>query len=197
MKIKFEKYNLNWPDNFQKLKSDLEESLYFLKPIIEHIGSTSVEGLSAKPIIDILIGVNNIEDLEQAISPLIEKGCVYYEKYNVVMPYRRFFVKHKLNFQNPSKPKTIKTNDEIWESTDEHQHRLAHIHIVQHNSENWIRHIAFRDYLRANELARKQYQQFKEELSGKEWRDGNQYNEAKNDYIKTQEQKAINWYQPL
>ena len=70
MKIKFEKYNPNWANDFEKIKSELSELIGFINPKTEHIGSTSVKGLSAKPIIDILIGVNNESDLEKTITPL-------------------------------------------------------------------------------------------------------------------------------
>lgn len=69
MKIKFEKYNPDWSNDFEKIKSELSELIGFINPNIEHIGSTSVKGLSAKPIIDILIGVNNESDLEKTITP--------------------------------------------------------------------------------------------------------------------------------
>ncbi|MFA4870114.1 MAG: GrpB family protein [Pedobacter sp.] len=65
------------------------------------------------------------------------------------------------------------------------------------NSEHWMRHIAFRDYLRTHPEIRAEYQQLKEELSTQEWKDGNEYNEAKDSFIKTVEQKAVKWYNQL
>lgn len=62
------------------------ELIGFINPKIEHIGSTSVEGLSTKPIIDILIGLNNESDLEKTITPLTNNDYVYYERYNKDMP---------------------------------------------------------------------------------------------------------------
>jgi len=60
-----------------------------------------------------------------------------------------------------------------------------------------MRHIAFRDYLRTHPEIRAEYQQLKEELSTQEWKDGNEYNEAKDSFIKTVEQKAVKWYNQL
>lgn len=194
MRIKLEKYNSNWSNDFEKIKSELLELIGFLNPRIEHIGSTSVEGLSAKPIIDILIGVNNEIDLEKIIIPLTNKDYVYYERFNKDMPYRRFFVKHKINPKDLSIPQILTSNDIVPSSTEEHNYRLAHIHILPHNSEHWIRHIAFRDYLRTHAINRNKYQKLKEQLSKKEWRDGNEYNEAKDQFIKIEENKAINWF---
>ena len=63
-----------------------------------------------------------------------------------------------------------------------------------YNSEHWIRHIAFRNYLREHVTIQKEYQKLKRELSTKDWLDGNDYNKAKNDFIKIEEKKAIDWY---
>lgn len=196
MRVRFEKYNRDWKQIFEQIKSDLIEAIDFVHPIIEHIGSTSVEGLSAKPIIDILIGLNNESDLDQITQPLMDRGYVYYEKYNEEMPYRRFFVKHKLDIRRLSLPVIIGKDDHIPDELLEHDYRLAHIHALPYNSEHWIRHIAFRDYLRTHPDVREAYQLLKEQLSTREWRDGNEYNEGKDGFIKEKEREAIEWYRP-
>ena len=111
------------------------------------------------------------------------------------MPYRRFFVKHKGSPIELSIPKLIRTLEEIPSSTIEHSQRLAHIHILTIDSEHWTRHIAFRDYIRAFPEVKKGYQQLKENLSKQEWIDGNEYNMAKNNFIKFEEKKALDWYE--
>ncbi|WP_430615251.1 GrpB family protein [Flavobacterium sp. JP2137] len=194
MKLTFEKHNPNWSTDFENIKNELLKLIGNINPKIEHIGSTSIQGLSAKPIIDILIGVNSDKDLEGTISPLISSNYVYYECFNEIMPYRRFFVKHKINPRTLSIPIIIANKDIIPASTEEHNCRLAHIHILHYNSEHWLRHIAFRDYLKTYPLIKEEYQLLKEELSKKEWRDGNEYNEAKNKFIEKEEKKAIDWY---
>lgn len=194
MKIRLEQYNPNWSGDFEKIKKELIELIGFINPQIEHIGSTSVENLSAKPIIDILIGVSDESDLEKTITPLTSNDFVYYERYNKDMPYRRFFVKHKINPQNLSIPLVITDKDSLPASTEEHNYRLAHIHILPYDSEHWIRHIAFRDYIRTHPIIKNEYQQLKEQLCTREWRDGNEYNEAKDKFIKTEESNAIIWY---
>ncbi|MDH6254437.1 GrpB-like predicted nucleotidyltransferase (UPF0157 family) [Chryseobacterium sp. H1D6B] len=194
MKIKLEKYNPGWKNDFKKIKTELMDLIGFIDPKIEHIGSTSIENLSAKPIIDILIGVNDEGDLEKTIVPLTENNYVYYEKYNKMMPYRRFFVKHTINPEELDVPVIITEQDDAPSNTNEHDHRLAHIHILPYNSEHWIRHIAFRDYMRIHPEIKDKYQKLKEELSIKEWSDGNEYNGAKDHFIKIEEKKAIDWY---
>lgn len=194
MKITFEPYNPLWKQTFNEIKKELVQEIGFLEPQIEHIGSTAVEGLSAKPIIDILIGVKNSAELDIIPPLLMEKGYVYYEKYNEDMPYRRFFVKLKQAPQRLSLPVHIKPADIIPEELHNHILRVAHIHVMPLDSAHWIRHIAFRDYLRTHLEIKEEYQQLKEKLSTQEWKDGNEYNEGKDVFLKREEQKAINWY---
>lgn len=194
MKITFEQYNPFWKNQFESIKNELEKSTGFLNPRIEHIGSTSVEGLSAKPVIDIMIGVKDEDELNK-IPPLLQgKDYVYYEKYNEDMPYRRFFIKlidkpHHLGF-----PEIIHSKDEIPEELHNHDLRIAHIHTIPVSSEHWLRHITFRDYLRAHPEIKKEYQQLKERLSTMEWLDGNDYNDGKDPFIKREEKNAVQWY---
>lgn len=194
MKVTFEKYNSFWKNQFESIKNELEESIGFLNPKIEHIGSTSVEGLSAKPIIDIMIGVKDESELDK-VPPLLQgKDYIYYQKYNEVMPYRRFFIKLTDKPQNLGFPETIHKDDEIPEELHNHNLRLAHIHTIPVSSKHWLRHIAFRDYLSVHSEVREEYQQLKEKLSTMEWFDGNDYNEEKDPFIKREEKNAVQWY---
>ena len=194
MKIRLEKYNPIWRQSFEQVKDELAGVLGFVRPIIEHIGSTSVEGLSAKPIIDILVGLDSENDLDKITQPLMDGGYVYYEKYNEMMPYRRFFTKHKVDLREFLLPVLIGKDDNAPSDSLEHNSRLAHIHALPFDSEHWIRHIAFRDYLRTHVDVREAYQKLKEQLSTREWKDGNEYNEEKDDFIKQKEKEAIEWY---
>ena len=194
MKIQFEKYNLAWKQTFEKIRDELADVIGFIHPQIEHIGSTSVEGLSAKPIVDILVGLHSENDLDKITQPLMDKGYVYYEKYNKAMPYRRFFVKYKVIPHGLSVPNLIHEEDNIPEVLIRHDYRLAHIHAIPVNSGHWTRHIAFRDYLLSHPDIKEKYQRLKEQLSTQEWKDGNEYNEGKDGFIKREEQKAIEWY---
>lgn len=194
MKITFEKYNPLWKKQFETIKNELKDSIGFLNPHIEHIGSTSVEGLSAKPVIDIMIGVKNEEELDK-VPPLLQgQDYVYYRKYNEDMPYRRFFIKLTDQPQHLGFPEIIEAGDEIPEGIHDHKLRIAHIHVIPTSSEHWLRHIAFRDYLRTHPEVKNEYQQLKEYLSEKEWYDGNDYNEGKDPFIKREERKAVEWY---
>lgn len=197
MKITFEKYTPLWKQAFEHIEKELVNAIGFLSPQIEHIGSTSINGLSAKPIIDIMIGLNSAADLDLCPPLLMDNDYVYYENYNLDMPYRKFFVKLKDSPQSLSLPVHIKPGTIIPEKLHNHSLRLAHIHILPLNSTHWIRHIAFRDYLLTHPEVKTEYQQLKEKLSLLEWKDGNEYNDAKDSFIKREEQKAIKWFNQL
>jgi GrpB-like predicted nucleotidyltransferase (UPF0157 family) len=128
--------------------------------LIEHIGSTAVEGLSAKPVIDTIIGLPDFKTAGDYIKSIKDLGYEYISRFEDVMPYRRFFTKESSGI------------------------RTHHIHMVEAGSEFWFRHLAFRDYMRANINIRNEYQTLKKKLSEKEWKDENEYNAAKSDFIK-------------
>ena len=180
-------YNSQWKIKFEEERLILSEVLKEFNPAIEHIGSTAVEGLGAKPVVDIQVGVQKYEDLDLLINKMIEAGYVYYKKYEDVLPDRRYFVKAE-NIQNDILPKILLTYDDNFDRK-EHPH-LFHIHIVEQNSDWWRRHIAFRDYLRANDKARDEYYKLKTELAAKEWEDKNDYTDAKTEFVKSIEKLA-------
>lgn len=194
MILPFEPYKAAWKDQFNTIKQELDELLSPLKVSIEHIGSTSVQGLSAKPIIDIMVGLQDETDLDKTPALLAGRNYVYYEKYNEDMPYRRFFVLLKDSPTKLGLPSHIKAGEEIPEKLHDHSLRVAHIHIMPTSSENWLRHIAFRDYLRAHPKVKDEYQTLKEKLTQQEWRDGNDYNEGKDNFLKEEEKRAVEWF---
>ena len=193
MKIIIEKYNPKWIKQFKKLKNELSSILKFFNPKIEHIGSTSVPSLSAKPIIDIAVGVNNSSELDLTIDPMIKNKFIYYEVYNKVMPKRRLFVglKNKNDFH---KFKEIYSNNEEIPHEEIHGFKLCHIHIWRFGTSEWKRHIAFKDYLKEHAKIKKEYEILKIRLSQEDWIDGNEYNLGKNDFIKQIESEAVLWY---
>ncbi len=192
MKVIIEPYNVEWPILFQTVKEDLLKQIRFLNPTIEHIGSTSIEGLSAKPIIDIMVGIESISFLDQTVEPLIKSSYIYFEKFNSVMPNRRFYVKLKSFPSDFTVPSTYFEKDEVPNELNEY--KLAHIHVFEKNSPDWNRHIAFRNYLKRHPKIKNEYQKLKIRLSLQNWGNGSEYNSAKNDFIKIHEEKALNWW---
>ena len=193
MKIKIEEYNRDWTGQFEKIKADLYSILINLNPKIEHIGSTSVPDLAAKPIIDIQVGIKNLNDLDKTIEPMINNHYIYYEIYNSVMPDRRLFVglKDEKDIRNFQK---IYSKGDLIPHEKINQLRLTHVHIWEHGTKDWNRHIAFRNYLREHAEVKGQYESLKKQLSLKDWKDGNEYNDAKDSFIKKEEAKAVLWY---
>ena len=163
MKIKLSEYNPNWQDIFLKEKTLLENVLP-LNCQIEHIGSTSVKDLCAKPIIDILCGLDNFLAADELVDKIVALNYEYVEEYNLIIPERRYFRK-----------------------TGEH---CFHMHLVQNGGQFWERHILFRDFLRKNEIIKNEYASLKRQLGQKDWIDGNEYAGAKTGFIKAIEERA-------
>lgn len=193
MKIEIEEYNPEWSNKFKLIKNELNDILGKLNPRIEHIGSTSVPNLAAKPIIDITVGINSAYDLDETIEPMISNHYLYYEVFNSAMPLRRLFVGLK-NKKNHIKFKNTYTENDIIPHEEINSQRLTHVHIWEFGTSEWIRHIAFREYLIEHPEIKSRYEAIKKQLSSKNWRDGMEYNDGKDSFIKTEESKAILWY---
>jgi GrpB-like predicted nucleotidyltransferase (UPF0157 family) len=193
MKIEIAKYNPEWPISFIQIKKELQTILRELNPRVEHIGSTSVPNLAAKAVIDIAVGIDNPQDLDRTIKPMIQNHFIYYEVYNSDMPLRRLFVGLK-DKKDYLKFKSIYSEGDPIPHEKILSHRLCHVHIWEFGSSEWIRHIAFRDYLIEHPQINCEYETLKKKLSAKNWSDGNEYNDGKNTFIKSEESKAVLWY---
>ncbi|WP_282635753.1 GrpB family protein [Sphingobacterium thalpophilum] len=194
MKLPFQPYQQIWKDQFEGIKKQLSDVLQPLKPRIEHIGSTAVEGLSAKPIIDIQLGLHSEADLNRVPELLRLPHVVYYQEYNRDWPGRRFFVFLKQPALQFGIPNVVEVDEEIPEILHDHGLRLAQVHAFVKGTADWVRHIAFRDYLKAHPEIRSAYQKLKEQLVQQDWKDGNDYNKEKDQFLKTQQQLALAWY---
>jgi GrpB-like predicted nucleotidyltransferase (UPF0157 family) len=188
MKIIILPYNSEWPGLFNEERARLKRILHSLSPVIEHIGSTAVPGMCAKPVIDILVGLPSYDDIVQASQLMQLPGYVYIKKYEDVMPFRRYFV--KVNVKNTSTlPQIIfKGEDTPAVITDQRTH---HIHIVEINSPFWKEQLLFRNHLRKHEHAREAYTILKEKLAQQEWKNSDEYAAAKAKFIQSVIQQAI------
>lgn len=141
--INLQSYNSSWPREFEREKEKLQCALGDIVEKIEHIGSTAIPSIHAKPVIDILIGVNKLEDFNNKHIENIESlGYQYIKEYEKELPYRRFFLKNDTN-----------------------QNRTHNIHLVNYHSAWWHRHVLFRDYLKKNLNAAKEYEALKIQLA--------------------------------
>lgn len=141
-----QEYTPNWALNFQTIKAILSDVLLHIPVSIEHIGSTAVPGLAAKPIIDIDIVFENITDFN-AIKNRLEKAG-YYHNGNQGIQDREVFKRSPANTNN--NPLNIIAH---------------HLYACSADSEELKRHLLFRNYLRANTLVRNEYQQLKQQLA--------------------------------
>lgn len=158
-KIAIEKYTALWKIAYENEYRVLIKSIKESTIKIEHIGSTSVEGLDAKPIIDIMIGLENFDTASNHITSLENLGYEYISEHEERMPYRKFFIK---------------------ESNGERTH---HVYLVGFETDFWNDHLNFRNHLRANEKDRQEYLKFKIALAKKKWKSGSEYENAKSKFI--------------
>jgi len=156
-------YDPSWPRLFEEEKTRILVATGNRLTGIEHVGSTAVPGLAAKPIIDIMGGVRQLGDVAQCISALGGIGYEYVPQYEVYIPERRYFRKPQTG-QGP---------------------RTHHLHIVETSSDFWQRHLLFRDYLRAHPEVAREYCDLKRRLAGVYGDDGWGYTEAKTAFIQT------------
>ena len=179
MKVKLEKYNPKWQFIFEIEKEKLLNVLGFNGIEIEHIGSTSIHDICSKPVIDIMIGVEKDEQLDSNINKILTLGYTYVQKYEIYLPFRRYFF--KLEDSDIQIPKIIGFHDPDIDKGN-HNDRF-HIHMVKINSDFWIDQLLFRNYLRNNNNAKKEYENVKKSLAKREWDNINEYAEAKSDCI--------------
>ncbi|MHC4552772.1 MAG: GrpB family protein [Planctomycetota bacterium] len=159
-------YNPEWPGVFEREKQRLLTALLPVVPTIEHIGSTAVPGLIAKPIIDIMIGLADFSAADSLVPTIQSHGYEYFPQYEDIMPYRRFFKKTD--------------GDTV----------THHIHMVRIESDFWIRHLLFRDFLTNHTQATADYAALKSQLAHQDWNHTNDYADAKTDFIRAIEKKA-------
>ncbi len=191
MKVIIVPYDPLWPASFAEHQRVISEALGHLFPVIDHIGSTSVPGLAAKPVIDILVGVASDELLDQTIQPLTNRGYTYFRKYEPSMPYRRFFAQLGMP-PGETPPSLIDIGNPFV--TGGPIPSLVNIHVMVRHTYHWKRHVALRDYLRSNAAMTEAYAALKIELSTREYGDTNEYNAAKDAFVKAAEQHALAWW---
>ena len=191
MKIILEEYQSDWANAFQREREAVISALSDFSPTIEHIGSTSIEGLCAKPTIDMLVGLHNELQPDKTIVPMTRMGYTYFKKYEPTMPYRRLFARLRA-LTDTAAPSIIDLQDEFIRG--QLFVSMANIHVVVKDTPHWTRHLAFRDFLRENPGLRDEYCRLKKELAQYEYKDSNEYNAAKDSFIKRVQEQALNWY---
>jgi GrpB-like predicted nucleotidyltransferase (UPF0157 family) len=150
-------YDSSWPVRFEEERGVLRQALTaWLVGPIEHIGSTAIFGLGAKPVIDIMAAVETLEASRPAILAATELGYCY-------APYR--------------------ADVEHWFCKPSPAHRTHHLHLIPLGSPQWVRPIAFRNYLRAHASVAAEYETLKRRLAMEHRLDREAYTQAKRPFI--------------
>jgi GrpB-like predicted nucleotidyltransferase (UPF0157 family) len=154
-------YDLAWVIKFGEESVFLKDKFPKIIKRIEHFGSTSVPGLSAKPVVDMLIEITNYDDVKREIVPVLESlGYDYFWRPEIDKPpYYTWFIKRDL--------KGIRTH---------------HLHMVKANSRLWDR-LYFRDYLITHPDISKEYESLKIKLSKENHNNREAYTKAKTDFV--------------
>jgi len=153
--IRIAEYDPKWPSSFEKHAKIIGDAIGSAAFRIEHIGSTSVPGLAAKPIIDILVVVKDSGD-ESLYLPRLEAAGY------VLRVREPDWYEHRM-FRTPEKD--------------------VHVHIHSDGCPEIHRNLTFRDRLRWNSDDRKRYEQIKRQLATHDWPDMNAYAQAKTQVI--------------
>lgn len=133
-------YDPAWPAMFETEVASIRHVLGKLALRVEHLGSTSVPGLAAKPVVDIQVSVPTLERFDVYLEPLAQIGYSHFPlgPFDLVYPF----------FQKPA----------TWPSTH-------HIHLCVAGSEQERKHLAFRDYLRSHPAVGVEYVTLKRQLA--------------------------------
>jgi len=153
--ILIREYDPTWPDQFDEIAARARTALGSLVVRIEHIGSTAVPGLAAKPIVDLDVVVSP-QDVLEAIQRLSDVGYVH--EGNLGIAEREAFR------PPPGEPR-------------------HHLYVVSETATELQRHVAFRDALRADPTLRAKYAALKRTLAAQHGNNRDAYSEAKSGFI--------------
>ena len=161
------RYDPRWRSEFDAERVRLERVFQGTAAVVEHVGSTAVPGLGAKPIIDIMVGLSHLDEAEARIPALEQIGYQYVPAHESELPDRRYFRKVQSG------------------------RKTHHVHAVVHGSDFWRRHLLFRDYLRRHDAMAKEYLRLKQRLAAVHLTNRRAYLQAKSDFIEAVLLKAM------
>ena len=150
-------YDASWPRRFEEERALLTEILApWLAGPIEHVGSTAVPGLAAKPVIDIMAGVESLPSSRPAIEAVARHGYCHFA-------YR---------------PESMH-----WFCKPSPMARTHHLHLVPFGSPLWAERLAFRDHLRTHPEVAREYERLKRELAERYRFEREAYTDAKEPFV--------------
>jgi GrpB-like predicted nucleotidyltransferase (UPF0157 family) len=149
--VRLDEYSAEWPARFQLEATRIRRTLGAQAVLIEHVGSTSIPGLAAKPIIDVVLAVPDSTDEASYIPQLVAEGFVLRHR-------EPDWFQHRM-FKGP--------NDDV------------NLHVFSSGCPEIERMLLFRDWLRSNEAERRLYEETKRELAARQWEYVQDYADAK------------------
>lgn len=165
----FAEYSFDWPRLFEEEAARWREMLGELLVKVHHVGSTSVPGLAAKPVIDLLPEVRDIAEVEERAGDIEEAGYRAWGEYG--LPGRQFFTK------------------------DSGEYRTHNIHVYETGNIAIVRHVAFCAYLRSHDDERQDYEALKRAAYAAHPADIKGYCAYKDAWIKRVEPLAVAWFE--
>jgi GrpB-like predicted nucleotidyltransferase (UPF0157 family) len=160
-------YDPAWPALAEAELRRIKEALGGVAVRLEHVGSTAVAGLAAKPIVDLQLSVDAVESQERYVKPLERLGYLFVPA--PASPDHHFFAKP------PERPRT------------------HHLHVCEVGSEHELRHVAVRDFLRTHEDEAAHYAGLKRQVVARHPQDRLAYIEGKDEYVAALEERAVLW----
>ena len=157
-----------WPAAFEAEADRLRAALGGLVVAIDHMGSTAIAGIHAKPIIDMLLSTPDAASLDGLIPVMVRLGYQSMGEFGI--PGRRYFRK-----ESPE------------------GRRTHHAHAFAQGSPSIERHLAFRDYMNAHPAAAQRYGLLKQALAASHPDDIEAYMDGKDAFVKAQEARALAW----
>jgi GrpB-like predicted nucleotidyltransferase (UPF0157 family) len=158
----------SWRRRFEEEAAAVRAALGPVALRVDHVGSTSVPGLAAKPIVDLQVSVRSLQPMDAYRDPLRSVGYEYFEWLNEdsvdEYPY----------FAKPPEPP-----------------RSFHIHVAESGSHLERRHLAFRDWLRAHPEDAAAYERLKRDLATRDWETMDDYANAKSEFIEAVTARAL------
>lgn len=166
-KLQMEEYDPEWKVRGQEMVSSLK-SIMKKAVDIQHVGSTSIPGMFSKPLIDIAVEVNDLDDILEYVDELEKLEIHYVGEY-------------------------IQGQREFYKDNPGTKERACHIHVVLKDSDQWQNYLNIRDYCTANKEAREDYIALKKDLLKKYADAPEKYGPAKAEFMLNLREKARKW----
>lgn len=166
--VRLEDFTSAWSKEFDRVKMEIMENVDLEAKRIEHIGSTAIKDMPAKPIIDIVIGIDDVHHVEESVVlGLKESGFL------------------QLRVERPEEVIFAKFTDDTF------QVKAHYVHLVSYQKELWRNFIFFRDHLNALQEARAAYEEIKRGYVQHSMNGINEYTDHKEAFVKAVYHKGL------